>query len=104
MFLIDKFENNEEFPIIDKDLIKHIIITITTKKDNRGLKVNESSNAILKELKEFYLQKYKKCLVEDDIIESSKLNYILAYECIDIVYLSSIILNVVQRPSDNLFQ
>lgn len=86
LYLIHKYDNNEDFPKIDIKFIKHVIKTITTKKNKRGLAIKESSSGILHDLDDFYSNEYKeKCISDDDIIESSKLNYILAYDCIDIV-------------------
>jgi hypothetical protein len=86
LYLIHKYDRKEDFPFIDITFIKHIIKTITTKKDNRGSKTNESSETILTELKNFYNTEYKnKCITSEDIPDATKLNYIMAYECIDIL-------------------
>src|SRR5205823_13714301 len=55
LYLINKYDNNEDFPKINIKFIKHVIKTITTKKNNRGLAVIESSSDILNELNDFYI-------------------------------------------------
>lgn len=85
MYIIDKYGNNKNIPKIDKDFIMSIMKTITLRQDTRGKPPAEETQILLNELKIFYDNEYKKCIIGDDIISSTKLNYILAYEAIDIV-------------------
>jgi hypothetical protein len=86
LYLIHKYDKKEDFPYIDDKFLKHLIQTITTKKDKRGSTTKDSSKEILTELKTFYETEYiTKCITKEDIPDSTKLNQIIAYECIDIL-------------------
>lgn len=83
--LINKYDKNEEFPEINDIFIKAIIKTITKRQDTRGKPPSENTKKLLKELKSFYDKEYKKCITNEDIQEDTKLNFIMAYEAIDIL-------------------
>ena len=85
MYLIYKYNKNEEFPEIDDIFIKSIIKTLTKRQDTRGKPPSENTKKLLEELKEFYSKEYKKCIIDEDIQENTKLNFIMAYEAIDIL-------------------
>lgn len=85
LILIDKYDHNEEFPYIDENYIKAIIKTITIRQDTRGKPPSKNTKELLKELKTFYDNKYKTCIDDNDIQNDTKLNFIMAYEVIDII-------------------
>jgi hypothetical protein len=85
LYLIYKYDKNEEFPEIDDIFIKSIIKTLTKRQDTRGKPPSENTKKLLEELKEFYSKEYKKCIIDEDIQEDTKLNFIMAYETIDIL-------------------
>ena len=85
LYLIDKYDKNEEFPEINDIFIKAIIKTITKRQDTRGKPPSENTKKLLEELKSFYNKEYKKCITDEDIQDDTKLNFIMAYETIDIL-------------------
>jgi hypothetical protein len=85
LFLIDKYDNNNKFPYIDENFIKTIIKIITKRQDTRGKPPSENTKELMKELKTFYDNKYKICINDNDIQDDTKLNFIMAYEVIDII-------------------
>lgn len=85
LYLINKYDKNEEFPEINDIFVKAIIKTITKRQDTRGKPPSENTKKLLEELKEFYSKDYKKCIIDEDIQEDTKLNFIMAYEAIDIL-------------------
>lgn len=85
LYLIHKYDKNEVFPEINSIFIKSIIKTITKRQDTRGKPPSESTVLLLEELNNFYEKEYKKCIIDKDIQEDTKLNFIMAYEVIDIL-------------------
>jgi hypothetical protein len=85
LYLIDKYDKNEGFPEINDIFIKSIIKTITKRQDTRGKPPSENTKKLLEELKSFYEKEYKKCITDEDVQEDTKLNFIMAYEAIDIL-------------------
>jgi uncharacterized membrane protein len=85
LYLLHLYENNLDFPILNIDFIKNIIKTITIRNDTRGKQPTKNTQEILTTLKKFYTDHYKHCILDDDIMNDTKLNYIMAYEVIDIV-------------------
>jgi hypothetical protein len=85
LFLIYKYDSKKEFPYINETFIKSIVKTITTRNDTRGKPPSEETKILLKELKNFFDGEYKKCIIDDDIMDDTKLNFIMAYEVIDII-------------------
>jgi hypothetical protein len=85
LYLIRKYDKGEDFPEINDIFIKAIIKTITKRQDTRGKPPSETTKQLLSELKQFYDTEYKKCIIGDDIQEDTKLNFIIAYEVIDII-------------------
>ena len=79
------FNNNLDFPIIDKQFILTIFSVITKKDNGRGKKPSDDTLKLIKNLEDFYNKYYKQCIVENDIISIDKLSFVLAYEAIDIV-------------------
>lgn len=85
LYLIDKYDKNEELPNINDIFIKAIIKTITKRRDTRGKPPSETTKKLLGDLNNFYKKEYIKCIIEEDIQEDTKLNFIMAYEAIDIL-------------------
>ena len=85
LYLINKYDKNEEFPEVNEIFIKAIIKTITKRQDTRGKPPSDDTQKILDELKKFYDKEYKQCIINDDIQEDTKLNFSMAYEVIDIL-------------------
>jgi hypothetical protein len=85
LYLIYLFDNNLDFPNIDKQFILTIFSVITKKNDGRGKKPSEDTLIVIKNLENFYNRYYKQCITDDDIIKIDKLSFVLAYEAIDIV-------------------
>ena len=85
LYLIYLFDNNLEFPVINKKFILTVFSIITKKDDGRGSKPSEDTVKVIKNLEEFYNKHYKQCIMDDDIISIDKLSFVLAYEANDIV-------------------
>lgn len=85
LYLIYLFDNNLEFPVINKKFILTVFSIITKKDDGRGSKPSEDTVKAIKNLEEFYNKHYKQCIMDDDIISIDKLSFVLAYEANDIV-------------------
>jgi len=85
LYLIYLFDNNLEFPVINKKFILTVFSIITKKDDGRGSKPSEDTVKVIKNLEKFYDKYYKQCIVNDDIISIDKLSFVLAYEANDIV-------------------
>ena len=49
------------------------------------VKTSIETQELLNKLRTFYKEHYKKCIIYDDIMNDAKLNFIIAYEAIDIV-------------------
>jgi hypothetical protein len=98
LFLIHQYESNKPLHIIDDIFIKAIIKTITKRQDTRGKPPSDETKKLYAELLEFYNKEYKKCITNDDIQDDTKLNFIMAYEAIDI--LKNIENNIKEHFSD----
>jgi hypothetical protein len=85
LYLIYLFDNNLEFPVINKKFILTVFSIITKKDDGRGSKPSEDTLKVIKNLEKFYNKYYKQCITDDDIISIDKLSFVLAYEANDIV-------------------
>ena len=85
LYLLKKYYNDEDFPILTQQFIMNVIKTITTRKDTRGKPPKEETIELLEELHNFYESDYKKTINENDILDNTKMNFILAYEAIDVV-------------------
>ena len=85
LYLLFLYDKEEEFPMIDKDFVILIFKLITTRTDTRGRQCNSATLETLKELQSFFDKEFKDCIIDTDIVCSTKLNYILAYEAIDMV-------------------
>ena len=85
MYLCHKYDNNQDFPDINTIFIKSIIRTITARNETRGKPPSKETQIILDELKIFHDKYYSKCLSNNDIINDTKMNFIMAYEANDII-------------------
>ena len=84
LYCIYLYENNLEFPLIDKNFICDVFKVITKRKDNRGATPEKDYSNLLKNLYKFYNEHYITTIYDNEIIYYDKLSYILAYEAIDI--------------------
>lgn len=85
LYLLKKYYDNKEFPILTQQFIMNVIKTITIRKDTRGKPPKEETIELLEELHNFYESDYKKAINKKDILDNTKMNFILAYEAIDVV-------------------
>ena len=85
LYLLYLYDNNLDFPNIDIEFIKVVIKTITIRNDTRGKQPGENTKKSLDVLKKFYNNHYKQCIKDEDVMNDTKLNYVMAYETIDIV-------------------
>jgi len=84
LYCIYLYENDLEFPLIDKNFICDVFKVITKRKDNRGATPEKDYSFLLKNLYKFYNEHYITTIYDNEIIYYDKLSYILAYEAIDI--------------------
>jgi len=84
LYCIYLYENDLEFPLIDKNFICDVFKVITKRKDNRGATPEKDYSVLLKNLYKFYNEHYITTIYDNEIIYYDKLSYILAYEAIDI--------------------
>jgi hypothetical protein len=85
LYLIYLYDNKKEFPVINEDFIGYIFIVLTIRKCGSGGYTDITMPKQLKELTKFYKEQYKPLTINDEVIYYDKLNYILAYEAIDIL-------------------
>ena len=84
LYCIYLYENDLDFPLIDKNFIRDVFKVITKRKDNRGATPEKDYSVLLKNLYKFYNEHYITTIYDNEIIYYDKLSYILAYEAIDI--------------------
>ena len=84
LYILYLYDNNLDFPKIDKEFICDIFKVITIRKCGSGGYTDDNMPKQMKELKNFYDEHYKITIVEGDVLYYDKLSYILAYEAIDI--------------------
>jgi hypothetical protein len=84
LYCIYLYDNDLEFPLIDKNFICDVFKVITKRKDNRGATPEKNYSELLKNLYKFYNEHYITTIYDNEIIYYDKLSYILAYEAIDI--------------------
>ena len=84
LYCIYLYENDLDFPLIDKNFICDVFKVITKRKDNRGATPEKDYSDLLKNLYKFYNEHYITTIYDNEIIYYDKLSYILAYEAIDI--------------------
>ena len=84
LYLIHLYDNKKDFPIINEDFIGYIFMVLTIRKCGSGGYTDSTMPKQLKELTKFYNEYYKPLITNDEVIYYDKLNYVLAYEAIDI--------------------
>ena len=85
LYLIMLHDNNEDFPIIDKEFLCDIFKVITKRISNKGGYTDENMPIQLRILTDFYNNNYSQTIYDDEIIYYDKLSYILPYEAIDMM-------------------
>jgi len=84
LYLIHLYNNKKDFPLINEDFISYIFMVLTIRKCGSGGYTDSTMPKQLKELTKFYNEYYKPLTTNDEIIYYDKLNFVLAYEAIDI--------------------
>jgi predicted metallopeptidase len=84
LYLIHLYNNKKNFPLINEDFISYIFMVLTIRKCGSGGYTESTMPKQLKELTKFYNKYYKSLMANDEVIYYDKLNYVLAYEAIDI--------------------
>jgi hypothetical protein len=85
LYLIHLYENNINFPTIDKEFICDIFKVITKRKCNSGGYREDNMPNQQKQLLHFYNQHYKETIYDNEVLYYDKMSYILAYEAIDMI-------------------
>ena len=83
LYSIYLYENNQQFPIFDKEYILDIFKVLTKRKCGTGGYTDKNMPEQLKILDIFYKEHYSKTISDNEILYYDKLSYILAYEAID---------------------
>ena len=84
LYLIHLYDNKKDFPVINEDFIGYVFMVLTIRKCGSGGYTETTMPKQLKELTNFYNEYYKSLMTNDEVIYYDKLNYVLAYEAIDI--------------------
>ncbi len=84
LYLLHLYNNKKDFPLINEDFIGYIFMVLTVRKCGSGGYTVDTMPKELKELTKFYNEQYKPLTINDEVIYYDKLNYVLAYEAIDI--------------------
>jgi hypothetical protein len=85
LYLLHLYENNQPFPVLDKEYICDIFKVITKRKCNSGGYTEENMPNQLRILTDFYNNHYSLTISNNEILYYDKLPYILAYEAIDMI-------------------
>ena len=85
LYLAYLYENNQNFPFLDKEYICDIFKVITKRKCNSGGYTDENMPTQLRTLNDFYKKHYSQTITNNEILYYDKLPYILAYEAIDMI-------------------
>ena len=83
LYCIYQYENNIQFPVIDKEFICDVFKVLTIRKCNSGGYTEENMPTQLKGLTTFYKTHYANTISNNDTIYYDKLSYVLPYEAID---------------------
>lgn len=83
LWILHKYHNNSDVPIITEEIIKMIMNTLSTK-DNRGNKPTDENLKLLEEFNKFYEEHYKNLNYENKI-NSSYLSQIINSMATDIL-------------------
>ena len=82
LYILYEYENENNFPKINSELILNIVKIVTYNENKSGRKIKETNKSFNK-LKKFYDQNFEKLLFEK--INYSNLSHIFRYVCVDIV-------------------
>ena len=85
LYLLHLYENNQSFPVLDKEYICDIFKVITKRKCNSGGYTDETMPDQLRTLTDFYKNHYLLTISNNEILYYDKLPYILTYEAIDMI-------------------
>ena len=85
LFLIHLYDNNQNFPVIDKEYLCDIFKVLTVRNCGSGGYTDKNMPEQLRILTDFYNNVYSKTISNNEIIYYDKLSYILAYEAIDMI-------------------
>ena len=85
LYLIMLYDNNQYFPVIDKQFLCDIFKVVTKRISNQGGYTDKNMPQQLIILNDFYNSVYSNTIAGNEIIYYDKLSYILAYEAIDMV-------------------
>ena len=85
LYLLHLYENNQSFPVLDKEYICDIFKAITKRKSNAGNYTEENIPDQLRTLINFYKNYYSLTIANNEVLYYDKLPYILAYEEIDMI-------------------
>jgi hypothetical protein len=85
LYFIYLYDNNLEFPIIDKNFIGDVIKVIIDRKDKRGSTSKNKYTPQLVNIDKFNTDHFSKLIEDKEILYSDKMSFVLAYEQIDIV-------------------
>jgi len=83
LYCIYQYENNIQFPVIDKEFICDVFKVLTIRKCNSGGYTEENMPIQLKCLTTFYKTHYANTIYNNETIYYDKLSYVLPYEAID---------------------
>jgi len=100
LFILHCYDKNLKIPQINVDFIKLIFRLLSKRTNNQGGKPKIDTIKLMNRLQQFYDSHYKHCIIDDDIICSTKLSYILAYEATDIV--TNIKNNITEHFTDHV--
>jgi hypothetical protein len=100
LYLLHLYENNQPFPVLDKEYICDIFKVITRRKCNSGGYTEENMPKQLRILTDFYNNHYLLTISNNEILYYDKLPYILAYEAIDMI--TNITNNIQENFIDHL--
>ena len=84
LYCIYLYDNNLDFPIINKQFISDVFKIITIRNDKRGSTSEDEYSDEMKRIQRFYNDVYKLTIYDNETILYDKLSYILPYEAIDI--------------------
>lgn len=85
LYLINLYDNNIDFPLIDKEFLCDIFKVITKRISNKGAYTEQNMPFQLRTLTNFYDNNYIQSIFDNEIIYYDKLSYILPYEAIDMI-------------------
>ena len=83
LYCIYQYENNLQFPVIDKEFIGDVFKVLTIRKCNKGGYTENTIPDKLKGLINFYKTHYANTISNNETIYYDKLSYVLPYEAID---------------------